>query len=309
MASVAEVADEHADAIAALARGGLAVLNADDPSIGVWRAAAARGGRARRAPSASPPARTCAARRPAPRARPRSRSSRRRVASRRRSRCPASRWRATRSPRRAWRSRPALRPTRSRAASPRSARPPGGSRCARCRRARPLVDDTYNANPDSVRAAIDVLAAMPAPRVLVLGDMGEVGAQGPAYHREIGAYARERGIDAAGRGRRARASRGRRVRRRRAATTPTPPRSSLPRWRRSRRPARRSSSRARASCAWSASSGRLLGESSPEQAAPAPEGRTDARRPVAPLGREPLMLLALAEWLARTSARSTCSAT
>ena len=58
-----------------------------------------------------------------------------------------------------------------------------------------LVDDTYNANPDSVRAAIDVLAELPAPRLLVLGDMGEVGAQGPLFHREIGDYARERGID------------------------------------------------------------------------------------------------------------------
>ncbi|MET3550113.1 UDP-N-acetylmuramoyl-tripeptide--D-alanyl-D-alanine ligase [Burkholderia sp. 567] len=59
-----------------------------------------------------------------------------------------------------------------------------------------VVDDTYNANPDSMRAAIDVLAAQPAPRVLVIGDMGEVGDEGPAFHREIGAYARERGIDA-----------------------------------------------------------------------------------------------------------------
>jgi UDP-N-acetylmuramoyl-tripeptide--D-alanyl-D-alanine ligase len=58
-----------------------------------------------------------------------------------------------------------------------------------------LVDDTYNANPDSVRAAIDVLAAMPAPRWMVLGDMGEVGDQGPQFHAEVGAYARERGID------------------------------------------------------------------------------------------------------------------
>ncbi len=58
-----------------------------------------------------------------------------------------------------------------------------------------LVDDTYNANPDSVRAAIDVLAGLPGPRVLVLGDMGEVGTQGPAMHREVGAYARERGIE------------------------------------------------------------------------------------------------------------------
>jgi UDP-N-acetylmuramoyl-tripeptide--D-alanyl-D-alanine ligase len=59
-----------------------------------------------------------------------------------------------------------------------------------------LVDDSYNANPDSVRAAIDVLAEMPGPQWLVLGDMGEVGAQGPQFHAEVGAYARERGIAA-----------------------------------------------------------------------------------------------------------------
>ena len=58
-----------------------------------------------------------------------------------------------------------------------------------------VIDDTYNANPDSVRAAIDVLAARAAPRVLVLGDMGEVGAEGPAFHREIGRYARQAGIE------------------------------------------------------------------------------------------------------------------
>lgn len=59
-----------------------------------------------------------------------------------------------------------------------------------------LIDDTYNANPDSVRAAIDLLATAPAPRTLVLGDMGEVGEQGPAFHREVGEYARRRRIDA-----------------------------------------------------------------------------------------------------------------
>lgn len=57
-----------------------------------------------------------------------------------------------------------------------------------------LIDDTYNANPDSVRAAIDVLAACPAPTVLVLGDMGEVGEQGAEFHREVGAYARQKKI-------------------------------------------------------------------------------------------------------------------
>jgi UDP-N-acetylmuramoyl-tripeptide--D-alanyl-D-alanine ligase len=58
-----------------------------------------------------------------------------------------------------------------------------------------IIDDTYNANPDSVRAAIDVLSQCQGQRLLVLGDMGEVGAQGVAYHQEIGAYARERGIE------------------------------------------------------------------------------------------------------------------
>ncbi len=59
-----------------------------------------------------------------------------------------------------------------------------------------VVDDSYNANPDSVRAAIDVLAELPAPRLLVLGDMGEVGDQGPQFHAEVGEHARARRIDA-----------------------------------------------------------------------------------------------------------------
>lgn len=58
-----------------------------------------------------------------------------------------------------------------------------------------VIDDTYNANPDSMRAAIEVLAAYPAPRILVVGDMGEVGAQGKEFHEEIGAYAASRGIE------------------------------------------------------------------------------------------------------------------
>jgi UDP-N-acetylmuramoyl-tripeptide--D-alanyl-D-alanine ligase len=58
-----------------------------------------------------------------------------------------------------------------------------------------VVDDTYNANPDSVKAAIDVLAELPSPRLLVLGDMGEVGDQGSEFHAEVGAYASECGVD------------------------------------------------------------------------------------------------------------------
>jgi UDP-N-acetylmuramoyl-tripeptide--D-alanyl-D-alanine ligase len=57
-----------------------------------------------------------------------------------------------------------------------------------------VVDDTYNANPDSVRAAIDVLAELPAPRLLVLGDMGEVGTQGPEFRQEGGVHAAQKGI-------------------------------------------------------------------------------------------------------------------
>ena len=58
-----------------------------------------------------------------------------------------------------------------------------------------LIDDTYNANPDSMRAAIDLLAELPGPRLLVMGDMGEVGNQGPQFHEEAGHLARASGID------------------------------------------------------------------------------------------------------------------
>jgi UDP-N-acetylmuramoyl-tripeptide--D-alanyl-D-alanine ligase len=58
-----------------------------------------------------------------------------------------------------------------------------------------LVDDSYNANPDSVLAAIEVLHGLPGPRWLILGDMGEVGDEGPRFHAEVGARARERGLE------------------------------------------------------------------------------------------------------------------
>lgn len=59
-----------------------------------------------------------------------------------------------------------------------------------------VIDDSYNANPGSVRAAIGVLAQRPGKRILVLGDMAELGAASNRYHREVGHHAREQGIDA-----------------------------------------------------------------------------------------------------------------
>ena len=57
-----------------------------------------------------------------------------------------------------------------------------------------LIDDTYNANPDSMKAAIDVLAAMDIQSVFVMGDMGELGADAAQMHAEIGLYAKQKGI-------------------------------------------------------------------------------------------------------------------
>ncbi|MES2931999.1 MAG: UDP-N-acetylmuramoyl-tripeptide--D-alanyl-D-alanine ligase [Pseudomonadota bacterium] len=71
----------------------------------------------------------------------------------------------------------------------------GRLQCKPARNGVTLIDDTYNANPDSVLAAIDVLKQAAAPRILVLGDMGEVGNDGRRFHQEIGSYAHACGID------------------------------------------------------------------------------------------------------------------
>ncbi len=58
-----------------------------------------------------------------------------------------------------------------------------------------LIDDSYNANPKSVRAAIDVLSSFGGRRVLVLGDMAELGPDSQDMHRDVGAYAAKAGIE------------------------------------------------------------------------------------------------------------------
>ncbi|HHH38661.1 MAG TPA: UDP-N-acetylmuramoyl-tripeptide--D-alanyl-D-alanine ligase, partial [Sedimenticola sp.] len=59
-----------------------------------------------------------------------------------------------------------------------------------------LIDDTYNANPDSVMAAIAVLTQLPGRPLLVLGELAEMGVEGPRFYREIGTRAREAGVRA-----------------------------------------------------------------------------------------------------------------
>ena len=78
-----------------------------------------------------------------------------------------------------------------------SVRPVTGRLCAKAGlRGATLLDDTYNANPGSLRAALEVLRTYPGRRVLALGDMAELGERADEWHREAGRTARDGGIAA-----------------------------------------------------------------------------------------------------------------
>ena len=192
--SVDEVAAEHADAIRALRTPGTAVLNADDPRVATWRSVARECGhavvtfglehsadvRARIAAHAGGSVLDLAA--PVGTTRVLLRAPGRHMGANALAAAAAAH--AVGLPLAAIaQGLAAFRAVRGRLAS--FIAPSGAV----------VIDDSYNANPDSVRAAIDVLASRDAPRWLVLGDMGEVGAEGPAFHREIGSYARAAGIE------------------------------------------------------------------------------------------------------------------
>jgi len=194
MRSVDEVAAEHADAVRALPAGGTAVVNADDLHAQVWRDAAKLAGA-----NVVDFALECAAAVTA-RCTSHAEGSLLELAT------PAGAARALlRVPGRHMAGNALAAVAAGLAAGlPLSAivqgleafRPVAGRLVARAGiGGSTVIDDSYNANPDSMRAAIDVLASRPGTRWLVMGDMGEVGDQGPEFHREIGTYARAAGIE------------------------------------------------------------------------------------------------------------------
>ncbi len=195
MSGVAEVAAEHADAILALPPGGLAVINADDPQVATWRAAAQSVGARVMTFGLDAPADVtahCALRAAGSELDLSTPNGALRVTLEVPGRHMAANALAATAA--ALGAGADLEAVADALASFRAvpgrlvATPvPGGGM---------ILDDSYNANPDSMRAAIDVLAAATGARWLAMGDMGEVGTDGPLYHREIGAYARARGVSA-----------------------------------------------------------------------------------------------------------------
>jgi UDP-N-acetylmuramoyl-tripeptide--D-alanyl-D-alanine ligase len=190
MRSVDEVAAEHADAITSLRTPGTAVVNADDARRSM--APRRRGVRRIVTFGLDQPADVSALRCASPRRRARARDARR------------ARAHLLHAPGRHMASNALAAAAVAHAAHCRSRRSstasrPSGRFAGACHRDDVgrchVIDDSYNANPDSVRAAVDVLAARPRPRWLVLGDMGEVGEAGAAFHAEIGTYARESGVE------------------------------------------------------------------------------------------------------------------
>jgi UDP-N-acetylmuramoyl-tripeptide--D-alanyl-D-alanine ligase len=189
MRSIEEVAREHAALIGALPPGGVAVVNADDDFAPMWRGAAAAAGASVRDFGLERPAAVGARYRLGE------------FASEVMAVLPEGEARFTLALAGEHNVRNALAAAAAASAAGAGLAAisaglsdfrgvKGRQQRKRSRAGATVVDDTYNANPESVRAAIDVLRRLPAPTVLVLGDMGEVGDQGEAFHREVGAYAR-----------------------------------------------------------------------------------------------------------------------
>ena len=194
MRNVDEVAAEHADVVRALRQPGTAILNADDPRVATWRDVARNRGGAIVTFALDHPADVTGRHAAHPEgtmlelvspvgdANVLLRVPGRHMAQN--ALAAAATAHAARLPLAAIvQGLEAFRPVRGRLVASTT---PGGIA---------VIDDSYNANPDSVRAAIDVLAGRQAPRWLVLGDMGEVGDEGPAFHREVGMHARDAGIE------------------------------------------------------------------------------------------------------------------
>jgi UDP-N-acetylmuramoyl-tripeptide--D-alanyl-D-alanine ligase len=194
MRGVADVAAEHADALLALPRYGVAVINADDTYVDVWRDAALRAGAkvvafgtrrdadVRADVTLHVDRSTLELSTPAGAAELTLGMPGRAMAQNALAACAAA-LAAGADLASVVRGLETFRPVQGRLAPTIAA---SGAL---------VIDDSYNANPDSVRAAIEVLARAHGERWLALGDMGEVGDQGPAFHREVGEYARIAGLD------------------------------------------------------------------------------------------------------------------